>query len=426
MINFTVRKQKSIIDFVRLLITDFKWRLMLFQLVASKNFTFHNHPARLPKDAEVAEKLLQLLRHKLSMMSLAQMTQSMTSFVVFSPINRSIEPRTGFCNRVSSRNGFGITPVKRDPLNLNWTVFKIVDTIGCHERPLDNKTNCEETPSGTTSLLIRVSRTRVGNVHHWTQQWMRDFVFSSQGATSVPLSMNTNGDSSALKFYASDGEVRGLLSFDMTTEGKAEEGGVLIHVTSTSRFLNSAGAYASYLPGERRILRSFVSNIHNRFGRECDFVILYKAPHIRLRQNNFRKPAVNINLPVTIFVAELREATASSVVSALRRWAFNIQYGAQNVGLFANARLPPIAIESVKMGVRIFLSTAQPPNPVRPNFTRTNRACTITATVREKAIKSFGSTSKEIRSERDEIHKLILLVSATRPDAAATQIILKR
>lgn len=307
-----------------------------------------------------------------------------------------------------------------------WSLFKVVEIMQCHDRQFDDKLSYENTPPGTTSLLLQVNGCSLNNIQQWTREWMRDFVFSSQGTTSVPLSMNAQGDSSALTFYGSDGEARGSLSFIMTVqEGKSEEEKILIHVTSTSRFLNLTGTYASYLPGERRIIRSFVSNIHNRFGQERDFAVLYKAPHIRLRQYDFCKSAEN-NLPVTVLVAELREATASSAVSSLRQWAFDIQYGTKNIGLFANARLPPISTKAVKMGVRIFLSSPQTPNFVYSTKSQLDREYSVTATIREKVVRTFRTSSEGIRTERDELHRLILLVTATRPSTDATQIILKR
>lgn len=292
------------------------------------------------------------------------------------------------------------------------------------EHPRGPKLNLSGAPPGTTSLVIRLHTGQSAEIRKWIRDWTRDYVFSSQGVTPVPLSLSAQGSATVMNFYSVDGEVRGSLSFSATSDDN-----VLVRLTSTSRFLNKAGIYTSYLPGERRIVRTFVSDIRYRFRHLYRVSIIYKAPHIRLRHDGSRTSLADEGTSIIVFVAEFYEAaTSSAVIEAVRQWALHVQYGITNVGPFAKGRLPPISSKFTERGVIVFMPTLtrSPWISKAPASFDDSKESTITVSVRDKNKRSSDLIAGSYQSMMNTPNKVLLLVSAVFPDETATRIVLKR
>lgn len=293
-------------------------------------------------------------------------------------------------------------------------------------------TDKSELPPGTTSLVLRLGSDLV-EVKQWLRNWLHDTVFAaSDRATSVNQSVAISPEGAMLRFHATDGAIRGLLSFVVTKVRRDTKSGsdspdhAEMRITSTSRFLSATGGGSTAtLPGERRLLRSLVSEADRAFPT---LSVVYKAPYIRLRQLSNKLSSVSqYNLkPVTMFVAELRDGTSlPAMVNLLHKWAYGLQYGAAEIGLFMKARLPPLSIKSSASGVTILF-------PVVDRNDSDKLIPNIVATARNRRLRKEIPTASDISS--DEVgksnnslkYKVLVLVTATFPAQVATNIILSR
>lgn len=289
-------------------------------------------------------------------------------------------------------------------------------------------------PPGTTSLLVRVAGSSLNIAQLWLNDWLRDFIFSSQGSLATPVSSCTRGASSILQFFSGEGQLRGELSFsftlDPTTPCDARVAGVVLRVTSSSRFINVAGTYSSSLPGERRIVRNFFSSLQRRFTTDADTSVrvVYKAPYIRLRGSmdgaGGKTSGGDSSGRVTVFVAELRgSASAQVAVRFLQEWANKLQFGSGSGGLLSSPQLPPTSVRNVTNGVHVCMATdvkrfssGSDLDKSKDGYAKTQYTSCITATARGK---------KEVE-ERSGGGRVLIVVSATSPNQRATFSVLKR
>lgn len=293
-----------------------------------------------------------------------------------------------------------------------------------------------ELPPGTTSLVLRLGSDSL-QVKKWLRDWLHDTVFAATDrATSVDQSVAISSEGAMLRFHATDGAIRGLLSFVVTRvrqdikSNRNSSEHTEIRITSASRFrAATGGGSTSSLPGERRLLRSLVSEADRTFPT---MAVAYKAPYIRLRQLS-NNPSVilqnNLN-PVTMFVAELRDGTSLlDMVDSLRKWAYVLQYGIADIGFFKKARLPPLSVKSITNGVTILFPTVDRKNESKfvPH---------IVATARNRRLQNKSHIAPGVLIDESSNHvgenrippkyKVLVLVTATFPAQDATNIILSR
>lgn len=210
-------------------------------------------------------------------------------------------------------------------------------------------------PPGTTSLLARLTESNKEKVQKWLLSWLTEYVFSAQATLSVPVSMDVIGGTSLLLFYASSGEVRGVLSLAVERERNESESRqrLLVRVTSSSRFVNPSGQFSASLPGERKVIRTLFADLEKDF---CGNVqILYKPGYIRLKQKKTAAIGTSGKPLVTVFVGEVRGvAIVPDVISFLHDWATRSQFGdGFGRGFLGSARTPPLSIETTPEGLRI-------------------------------------------------------------------------
>lgn len=255
---------------------------------------------------------------------------------------------------------------------------------------------------GTTTLLLQVPA-NAARLTGWTQEWLREYIFSSQGTLPIPVSQDNNEEEVRMLFYAADLEVRGILTIRIEPEGLNS---AKLRVTSSSRFINEAGTYTSTLPGERRIVRDLFSGVRESFKRA---EVLYKPRYIRLRKQMLSKS--NASVHVTILVCEVRNATRTQMVAFLHNWAFETQFGAGGLSL-ANVNLPPISSFSFTNGIKV--------------RTRESLSSEIIVHVRIRGSQS-GPPDQELNQLRSRSPpRTIVVVSATYPENAGSKAVVKR
>lgn len=268
-------------------------------------------------------------------------------------------------------------------------------------------------PPGTTSLLVRIPGTDAQDITRFLREWLSDYVFSSTASISTPVSIDYNdatatekaANGTRLLFYASQNEVRGVLTLSAEPAKKSQPSDVpndvIVRVTSSSRFINPAGTYAATLPGERRLIRNLYTRLSSQYATE----ILFKPPFIRLRAP---KRNTDSSAAVTAFVGEIRRVRSTSDVKQfLRRWANEMQFGTRSSGGIFGARMPPLSTEVMEGGVRV----------------RFGVDGIVEATVRRRSTggKIFAKSEREERKEG----KAIVVVSATNGGDAGCRAILK-
>lgn len=293
-----------------------------------------------------------------------------------------------------------------------------------------------ELPPGTTSLVLRLGSDSL-QVKQWLRNWLHDTVFAATDrATSIDQSVAISSEGAMLRFHATDGAIRGLLSFVVTRvrqdikSSRSSSEHAEMRITSASRFrAATGGGSTSSLPGERRLLRSLVSEADRVFPTMS---VVYKAPYIRLRQLSNNPSAItqnNLN-PVTMFVAELRDGTSlPDMIDSLRKWAYVLQYGIADIGFFQKARLPPLSVKSITNGVTILFPIVDQKNEFKfiPH---------IVATARNRRLQnkpyippgvSTDQTGNELGvSRKSTKYKVLVLVTATFPAQDATNVVLSR
>lgn len=257
--------------------------------------------------------------------------------------------------------------------NLDLDTREVAETLkkptGDDEMDHDKSDPAEELwarrSCGTTSLLLYVQGLDGSNsqatqlldvekLRTWIRDWTTDYVFNNQLFTSSSaLSMSSSGNASEIIFHSSTkgSPIRGSLSICTSRS-------LLVRVTSMAHFFNRTGFQASSLPGERRLIRAFVSALRR------DFVVyvLHKSPRIRLRQDlssylTVRSlastSAVVTKLPTVIhLVAEWRrevsgEAHRNAILLTVQQWAIGLQYDARD------PRMPPISTQVIDQGVHV-------------------------------------------------------------------------
>ncbi|PXF47121.1 hypothetical protein BWQ96_03063 [Gracilariopsis chorda] len=270
-------------------------------------------------------------------------------------------------------------------------------------------TKCTEDLSafapGTTTLLLQVFA-NAERLAAWTQEWLGEYIFSSQGTLPIPVSQVTNEEEVQLLFYSADLEVRGILAISTESEGLNS---AKLRVTSSSRFINEAGKYTSTLPGERRIIRDLFSGVRESFE---GVNVLYKPRYFRLRKQMLSKG--NPSVHVTTLVCEVRNATRTQVVSFLHNWAFETQFGAEGLSL-ANVTLPPISVFTFSNGVKV--------------RTQESLSAEIIAHVREKGMvisrQAEPLDQDDLNQLRTYSPRTIVVVSATYPEKAGTRAVMR-
>lgn len=211
-------------------------------------------------------------------------------------------------------------------------------------------------PPGTTSLLICIDSNDAAEMRKWLSTWLREYLFGSQGTMTVPLSMDVVKGQSLLYFYASAGDVRGVLTFSVEENDyrpKSFGKGLFIRVTSSSRFVNPSGTFSATLPGERRIVRTLFADMGTYMFEKVQ--VVYKPPYIRLKQSKTYPQGLSRGPSIVVFVGEVRDVERSQdVVDFLHSWGSQSQFGAGfGRGLFGNARAPPISTQATPDGIKI-------------------------------------------------------------------------
>lgn len=277
-------------------------------------------------------------------------------------------------------------------------------------------------------------------IQKWLSEWLREYLFGAQGTMSVPLSMDIVGGRSLLYFYASTGDVRGVLTFSVEENRNnptSLDKGLFIRVTSSSRFVNPSGTFSATLPGERRIVRTLFSDMGKYMAGKVQ--IVYKPPYIRLKQSKTAHSDGSQAPSITIFVGEVRNVESSrSVVDFLHAWGKQSQFGAGfGPGLFGNARAPPISTEATRDGITIrLLSRFQ----TKQNSHADDKQSELVIKVREKAVGNqlFTKTGQLKKKQKDHFKpgqqyqqqprpgSVLILASATDPDDRGVKAMLNR
>lgn len=287
---------------------------------------------------------------------------------------------------------------------------------------------CARRSCGTTSLLLYVQGVEGSNsqaaqslyverLRTWIRNWTTDYVFNNQLLrSSSPLAMNSSGNATEIIFHSSTtgSPIRGSLSLCTTRS-------LLVRITSIARFFNRTGFQASSLPGERRLIRAFVSALRR------DFVVyvIHKSPRVRLRQDlssylTLRSlastSAVVAKLPTIIhLVAEWSregssgEAHRDAVLLALQQWAIGLQYDARD------PRMPPISTQVFDQGVHVSFA---------PRRRKVRKAVSQSAQHNDRAGSMISVTVKQ--HSLSSTKRISLLASTTPGMHVEVQIVLNR